>query len=222
MLSGPTLGDAPPAADWSALKDAVVRFENGWLQGLRPLIDDYLPSDVPLRLRVLIELVHIDLEMRLRSGENARVEDYLTRYPELAGDRAVLLELIAAEHDWRQRRDSGLTLDEYILRFPQYRAELTEQLARASLNGRGAPAGPTALRAETLPDVAGYEILGILGRGGMGVVYRARQIALDRIVALKMVLKGSQAGPKELARFRFEAAALARLQHPNVVQIYDV
>src|SRR5262249_14145177 len=60
------------------------------------------------------------------------------------------------------------------------------------------------------------------GRGGMGVVYQARHLGLQRTVALKMVLTGSQARPKDLARFHAEAAVIARLQHPNIVQIYDV
>jgi formylglycine-generating enzyme required for sulfatase activity len=73
-----------------------------------------------------------------------------------------------------------------------------------------------------LPSIPGYEVLGVLGRGGMGVVYKARHMGLNRVVALKMVLAGGHAGPDELARFRGEAEAVARLKHPNVVQVYDV
>jgi serine/threonine-protein kinase len=73
-----------------------------------------------------------------------------------------------------------------------------------------------------VPSIEGYEVLNLLGRGGMGVVYKARQAGLNRLVALKMIVSGAGAGPRELGRFRSEAEAVARLQHPGIVQIYDV
>ncbi len=72
------------------------------------------------------------------------------------------------------------------------------------------------------PDVPGYEILGILGHGGMGVVYRARQLKANRLVALKMIRAIEHASPTERLRFQIEAEAVARLQHPNIVQLHEV
>jgi tetratricopeptide (TPR) repeat protein len=73
-----------------------------------------------------------------------------------------------------------------------------------------------------LPAVPGYELLRELGRGGMGVVYQARDVRLNRIVALKMLLTGAHAGPIDRIRFQIEAEAVATLQHPNIIKIHEV
>src|SRR4051794_1280945 len=101
----------------------------------------------------------------------------------------------------------------------------SDSLATDAPPGRAAsPCDGTAPEARLgpLPVVAGYEVLGVLGRGGMGVVFKARHLALKRAVALKMILAGGHATESERARFHAEAEAVARLQHPGIVQIHEV
>jgi serine/threonine protein kinase len=152
---------------------------------------------------------------------------------------------------WQEERGKGrhLSPEEVCAAHPELLPEVRPQIealsAMESLLGvaKAPPAGSGALRAnpgppngdlplrDTLPcvgpetsspTVPGYEILRELGRGGMGVVYKARHLGLDRIVALKMILVGEYAGAQERARFRSEAETVARLQHPNIVQIHEV
>jgi serine/threonine protein kinase len=75
---------------------------------------------------------------------------------------------------------------------------------------------------ERVPQVPGYEMLEVIGRGGMGVVFKARQISLERLVALKMIVSGAYARSQQLVRFRQEARAVARLQHPHIVQVFEI
>jgi serine/threonine-protein kinase len=101
---------------------------------------------------------------------------------------------------------------------------LTDTQAQGSLSAgelSGLPPPPPA-GAEGLPEVPGYVLLAVLGRGGMGVVYKAWHLKLQRLVALKMVRAAGSADPGDLLRLRTEAEAIARLQHANIVQIFEV
>jgi formylglycine-generating enzyme required for sulfatase activity/tRNA A-37 threonylcarbamoyl transferase component Bud32 len=87
---------------------------------------------------------------------------------------------------------------------------------------RAISTGLTPAESREYPEIPGYEILGILGHGGMGVVYRARQLKANRLVALKMIRAFEHASPTERLRFQIEAEAAAHLQHPHIVQLHEV
>jgi WD40 repeat protein/tRNA A-37 threonylcarbamoyl transferase component Bud32 len=141
------------------------------------------------------------------AGRRPRLEDYLDGATEPLRP-ALLQELLLLEVHYRRKAGEDPQPAEYRDRFPTL---APGWLARALA---------TAVPSE--PTVPGYEILGELGRGGMGVVYQARQVKLQRLVALKMILAGIHAQPEERTRFQAEAEAVARLAHPNIVQIYEV
>lgn len=130
--------------------------------------------------------------------------------------------------------DSGRTPEEVCSDFPELLPEVRERWGRvrrleAELNTWFPPEREIIAREASaaratpdLPRVAGYEVEALLGRGGMGVVFRARHVRLNRVVAIKMAIAGSYAAPQERDRFQREAEAVAALRHPHVVQVYDV
>jgi WD40 repeat protein/Flp pilus assembly protein TadD len=171
-----------------------------------------------------------DQERGWQAGTPVLVEGYLEREPDLRGNSDAILDLIYKEILARTHRGETPPLEEYTRRFPDLADalgpifEVHQALEASDLSSsQTEPAGSSRQGAAAVtPDLPGYELLERLGHGGMGVVYKARQRSLGRTVALKMVLGGAHASPEELARFQREAEAVAKLAHPNIVQIHEV
>jgi serine/threonine protein kinase/Tfp pilus assembly protein PilF len=180
--------------------------------------------------------LRLDQRRRWRAGERVLVETYLAHQPALAADTEGLLDLIYNEIVLREELGEKPRYEEYLGRFPQFEDQLRRQfdvheaIAEGSLTPltSGAPVltrPPRPMFRSPFREgaaVGGHEILKELGRGGMGVVYLARHVRLNRLVALKVILAGSHASAGEQSRFQREAEAAARLQHPHIVQIYEV
>jgi WD40 repeat protein len=187
--------------------------------------------------RRLLERIKQDLRLGWRAGQPRALEDYLREYPSLAGQADLLMELIYTEVLLREQNGEVPRPEDYCQRFPHLADEVALQFQAHEALGppdeltpvQIAPPGSTpcalgeAIPADVAqaPAIAGYDVLDKLGEGGMGVVYKARQTTLKRLVALKLVLEGEEASPDELFLFQREAEALGRMKHPNVVQVYD-
>ncbi len=229
----------------AARREAVIsEFEAAWLSGRRPRIDDFLAGDSTLDMTLLVELAHIDLECRLKAGEAARVEKYISAWPVLVERHKVVLELIEAECELRRRRDAALAIDEYCRRFPQYASELPLRLSTP--RDRDLAEGVSAARVtasaadqslvNTLPPLAPvwgrlaastrettrYRRIRFHAKGGIGEVHLAEDGQLRREVALKRIQCHFSDDPECRRRFLLEAEITARLQHPGIVPIYGL
>jgi tRNA A-37 threonylcarbamoyl transferase component Bud32 len=192
--------------------------ERRWAAGQKVAIEEYFQRYPQLRASadVLVVLLFHEFRLREQAGEHPHLEELASRFPEaahlLAGlldlHRSLMRDLIPSDNGAAPASEAGTGPPVPI-----------EAVSSSDAIPIGNEAAPTDLRHVQVP---GYTVLGVLGKGGMGIVYKARQERLNRVVALKMILHAEHAGPEERRRFLAEAKAVARLQHPNIVQVHEV
>jgi eukaryotic-like serine/threonine-protein kinase len=214
-----------------SMRTLIAEFDKQWDQGLHPDVWEFVASLDPLPLSQLTHLLLIDQSRRWAGGEQVPAEEYFKRCPDLLNHAEGAIDLLFAEFLLREELDPKISIAAFASSYPLFSDELCRQVlfhrtVGAELLNDAYPSlamGSTKRSGRVeKSDIPGYEILSELGRGGLGVVYLARDVALNRKVALKMLLAGQFASGQLSQRLLLEAEAIARLQHPNIVQIYEV
>ena len=212
------VGEQPAHIDAES-RAVIDAFERAWLGGT-PDIAECLAGRVNPPPALLVELVAIDLEHRLKRGEPVRVEHYLERFPVLAEGPGAVLDLLSVEYRFRLRSEPSLTLDEYRSRFPAHADRLIDSVTLTGFAPWPAPDEPQHHGIEVGTELGGVTLVRIIAEGGMGRVYEGRQHKPSRAVAVK-VLKPGVASRHLLRRFGYEAELLGRLRHPGIAQIFS-
>jgi serine/threonine-protein kinase len=175
---------------------------------------------LPISALERIDVLCSAFEEKWQGDQPPSIESVLTHASSPREREALLAELLVLEIDYRRRRGEEPTAEEYDGRFPEH----SETIREALRDGNQRPASsrfqtPMVARlAELFPSL---EIIELIGAGGMGAVYKARQQGLDRIVALKVLPEELGHDVKFALRFTREARALARLNHPNIVSVFE-
>jgi serine/threonine-protein kinase len=182
--------------------------------------------DQNLALQELVAVLRVDQRRRWLSGQRVELACYRRDFPELHGDPESFFELVYNELLIREELGEQPDPGHYAALYPELTQRLRLQLeVHQALSSEDLGGAEYLSATETqLPGelrVPGYELLGEIGRGGMGIVYRARQLKPNRLVALKMILDGRFASKKELLRFENEGEIVAGLDHPNIVPILE-
>lgn len=193
-------------SDVQSSVDAILdRQRVAWMNSRRISIEDLL-AQTPFQNdpEVQLDLVYNEVVIREELGEAPELDDYVGRYPHLAEDLKLHFEIHRAVND-------------------PLLAEGPEALVDTDDNA-AAPSWPESrIRPrEVLPRINGYDLDRQIGHGGMAVVYQARQQHLNRDVAIKMFHPNWLPASREIVRFRTEAQAIARLKHPNIIQIFEI
>jgi serine/threonine protein kinase len=212
------LATVPPEEDQSPVRPTWER----WRQQGCPDFDHFACAGGPLSPDQALALLRYDQHQRWQAGERLPAEEYLGRYRLLGEDADAGLLLVYSEFALRRQMGEDPDLEEYLARFPPFADGLRQHHALHAALDAEPPTVPADEVGPPLPAVPGYEVLGEIARGGMGVVFKVRQTSLERTVALKMLLGGQLASAPEAQRFRSEAEAAAQLDHPNIVPIYEV